>query len=77
VVRERTGDVEAARTEALAALKLAASTDAYLVLGRLDFAAGHLSEADKEAGDALALEPSSRAAQELHRQIEAREGLNK
>lgn len=76
-VRERTGDTEAARKEALAALKLAPSADAHLVLGRLDFAASHLSEADKEAGDALALEPSSRAAQELHREIEAREGLKK
>jgi tetratricopeptide (TPR) repeat protein len=76
-VRERTGDIKAARTEALAALKLAPSIDAYLVLGRLDFAAGHLSEADKEAAHALELEPSSRAAQELRQQIEAREGLKK
>jgi tetratricopeptide (TPR) repeat protein len=76
-VRERTGDAEAARKEALAALKLAPSTNAHLVLGRLDFAGGRLSEADKEAADALALEPSSRAAQELRRQIEAREELTK
>lgn len=76
-VRERTGDVDAARTEALASLKLAPSTDAYLVLGRLDLAVGHLSDADKEATDALALEPANRAAQELRQQIEAREGQKK
>jgi len=76
-VRERTGDAGAARNEALAALKIEPSIDAYLVLGRLDFAGGHLTEADKEAGDALNLEPANRAAQELRRQIEAREGLKK
>ena len=73
-VRERTGDAEAARKEARAALKLQPSTDAYMVLARLDLAGGHLSEADKEAGDALTLEPTNRAAQELRRQIEAKEG---
>jgi hypothetical protein len=47
------------------------------VLGRLDMAASQLSEADKEAAAALNLDPNSRAAQELRRQIEAREGQKK
>jgi tetratricopeptide (TPR) repeat protein len=72
-VRERTGDGEAARKEAHAALKLAPSVDAYLVLGRLDLAGGHLDEADKEAGEALKLEATNGAAQALRRQIEAKE----
>jgi tetratricopeptide (TPR) repeat protein len=73
-VRERTGDSEGARKEARAALELAPSADAYLVLARLDLAASHLDEADKEVGEALALNPASCTAQELRRQIDAREG---
>ena len=73
-VRERTGDTEAARNEARAALKLAPSADAYMVLSRLDLAANHLNEAIKEAGEALKLDPQNRTAQELRRQVEARVG---
>ena len=73
-VRERTGDSEAARKEARTSLKLQRSADAYLVLSRLDLAASHLDEANKEAGEALRLDPQSREAQELRRQIEARQG---
>jgi tetratricopeptide (TPR) repeat protein len=76
-VRERTGDDEAARKEARAALRLEPSADAYLVLGRLDLAGGHLDDANKEAGEALRLDSTSRAAQELWRQIEARKGQRK
>ena len=76
-VRELTGDAEAARKEARAALRLEPSADAYLVLGRLDLAGGHLDDANKEAGEALRLDPTSRAAQELRRQIEARKGQKK
>ena len=74
-VRERTGDADAARNEARAALKLEATADAYLVLGRLDLAANHLDQANKEAGEALKLDPQNRTAQELRRQIEARVGV--
>jgi Tfp pilus assembly protein PilF len=72
-VRERTGDAEAARKEARAALKLEPSADAYLVLGRVDLEDGRLAEANKETGEALRLAPQSRAAQQLLRQIEDRE----
>jgi tetratricopeptide (TPR) repeat protein len=73
-VRERTGDADAARSEARAALQLAPSADAYLVLGRLDIASGNMNEAKMEVGEALKLAPASPAAQDLRHQIEAREG---
>ncbi|HEV2484809.1 MAG TPA: tetratricopeptide repeat protein [Terracidiphilus sp.] len=73
-VRERTGAADTARNEANTALKLKPSTDAYLVLGRLDLASNHLSEASNEAAEALKLEPTSQAAQELSRQVQARTG---
>ncbi len=56
------------------ALELAPSVDAFLVLGRLDLAANHMDDASKEIGDALKLDPGSRPAQELSRQIESRTG---
>lgn len=73
-VRERTGAGAAARNEAHTALKLKPSTDAYLVLGRLDLASNHLSDAGNEAAEALKLQPTSQAAQELSRQVQARTG---
>jgi tetratricopeptide (TPR) repeat protein len=73
-VRERTGDAAAAREEANTALKLAPSVDAYLVLGRLDLAANHVDDATKEISEALKLDPGSRPAQELNRQIGLRTG---
>ena len=73
-VRERSGDADAARKEAHAALELGPSADAYLVLAQLDLAAGALREADTEAGNALKLDPASPAAKELLRQILARMG---
>ncbi len=73
-VRERTGAADAARNEAHTALKLKPSADAYLVLGRLDLASNHLSDAGNEAAEALKLEPTSKAAQELSRQVQARTG---
>ena len=73
-VRERTGDAVGARREANAALKLSPSLDAYLVLGRLDFAANHLDDALRDVGEALRLDPASKPAMELSRQIEERSG---
>ncbi len=71
-VRERTGDMTAARKEANRALELSPSVDAYLVLGRIDFAANHMDDAAREIGDALRIDPGSRPAQELNHQIELR-----
>ena len=73
-VRERTGDLVSARKEANAALQIAPSLDAYLVLGRLDMAANHMDEASREIGEALKLAPANQTAQELNREIEARTG---
>jgi len=73
-VRERSGDADSARKEAQTSLELGPSADAYMVLAQLDLAAGSLSQANAEAGDALRLEPANSAAQELMRQIEAKKG---
>jgi len=73
-VRERTGDAASARREANQALEIAPSADAYLVLGRLDIAENHMDDASREIGEALKLDPASRAAQELNRQVQARTG---
>jgi len=73
-VRERTGDAVGARKEANSALQIGPSLDAYLVLGRLDMAANHMDDASREIGEALKLDPGSRTAQELNREIEARTG---
>ncbi len=73
-VRERTGDNGAARQEAHKALELSPSADAYLVLGRLDLADSHLSEAKNDAEEALKLDPTSQAGRELLRQVLARSG---
>ena len=75
-VRERTGDAASARKEANVALEIAPSADAYLVLGRLDIAENHIDDASREIGEALKLDPASRAAQELNRQVQARTGKN-
>jgi len=76
-VRERTGDAAGARKEAQAALELKPSASAYLILARLDFAASHLAEANQEASAALKLNPNSQAAQELIRQVAAKEAQPK
>ena len=76
-VRERTGAADAARQEAHQALELHASADAYLVLGRLDLAGNHLSDAGNEAAAALKLEPGNPAALELARQVQAKAGTGR
>jgi tetratricopeptide (TPR) repeat protein len=73
-VRERTGDATSARKEANEALQIAPSFDAYLVLGKLDMAANHMDDASREIAEALKLDPASRTAQDLNRQIEAMTG---
>jgi lipopolysaccharide biosynthesis regulator YciM len=73
-VRERTGDAAGARKEARAALELRPTAGAYLVLARLDVAADHLDDATRDAGEALKINPTSQAAQEVLRQVSARQG---
>jgi tetratricopeptide (TPR) repeat protein len=76
-VRERTGDTAGARKEAQAALELQPSTDAYLVLARLDIAANRLEEAGHNADEALKLSPNSPAAKAVLRQLSAKQGAQK
>jgi tetratricopeptide (TPR) repeat protein len=71
-VRERAGDNDAARNEALASLARQPNLDAYLVLTRLDLAANRLPEARDDDDAALKLDPSSRAAKDLRKAIDAR-----
>jgi len=76
-VRERTGDAVNARKEARTSLELMPSVQAYLVMGRLDLAVGHVDEASYDVSEALKIQPGNRAAQELRQQVEAREGQKK
>jgi tetratricopeptide (TPR) repeat protein len=73
-VRERSGDLQNARKEARTSLELMPSVQAYLVMGRLDLAAGHMDEARYDVGEALKIQPGSKPAQELQQQVAAREG---
>jgi tetratricopeptide (TPR) repeat protein len=70
-VKERTGDKLSARKEAQLSLELMPSATAYLVMSRLDLAAGQLDQASYEAEEALKLDATSNAAQELQKQIDA------
>jgi tetratricopeptide (TPR) repeat protein len=70
--KERAGDAEGARQEARAALAQRPVLEAYLVLGRLDLAAGELSRAKNEASAALSMDPKNRKAAELGERVEAR-----
>jgi tetratricopeptide (TPR) repeat protein len=71
-LRERTGDIQAARKEAVTSLELLPSVQAYLVMVRLDLAAGHMDQVAYEMGEALKIDPKSNAALELQQQIDAK-----
>jgi tetratricopeptide (TPR) repeat protein len=76
-IRERTGDTQAARKEAVRSLELLPSVQAYLVMVRLDLAAGHMDQVAYEMGEALKIDPKSKPALELQRQIDAKESQKK
>jgi len=65
-------DTSAARSEAMAAIKLQPSAEAYLVLARLDLRDNKLQEASDEADRAIALDPANASAQNLKRDIATR-----
>ena len=71
-VKERKGDADGARREARAALVQRQVVEAYLVLGRLDLAAGDLNRASSEASAALSMDAKNRKALELKAQVDAR-----
>jgi tetratricopeptide (TPR) repeat protein len=71
-IKERSGDAQDARKEARTSLDLMPTVQAYLVMSRLDLAAGHLDDASYHAEQALKMEPTNRAALDLEQQVEAR-----
>lgn len=71
-VREQSGNLDDARTEALASLKISASVSAYLVLARVDLAKNNLLAAKSDVQRALTLEPANAAALALRHTLEAR-----
>jgi tetratricopeptide (TPR) repeat protein len=76
-VREQTGDKADARKEARTSLELMPSVEAYLVMGRLDFAAGHTDEARYDVSEGLKIEPGNKPLLELKQQLDTRDGLKK
>jgi len=75
-VRERSGDADAARKEAVASLERMPSIEAYLVMGRLDLAAGDLDRAAYHAREALKIDPAA-GPPGTARQIEASKSRKK
>ncbi|MFP5248819.1 MAG: tetratricopeptide repeat protein [Acidobacteriota bacterium] len=71
-VRQQTGDLAGARKEAQAALALAPSAAAYVILAQLDLAGNHLKEAEGDAQSALRIEPTNVPAAQVLQQILAR-----
>ena len=69
-VRERSGDTNGARAEALASIQLKPSTEAYLVLARIDLAAGQYDAAARNANFAIQFNPNNTPARDLLRQID-------
>jgi len=69
---ERLSDPAAARAEARAALRLAPSANAFLVLARLDLRDNSVEAAAQNVERALGLEPENEEAKELRRTLELR-----
>lgn len=71
-VLESRKDAAGARDEAETALRLKPSSQAYLVLARLDLAQDRTAEAEKNVEQALALDPANAAAIEFKHDLTAR-----
>jgi tetratricopeptide (TPR) repeat protein len=71
-VRERSGDINAAREEAQKSLQLSPNASAHLVLARLDLSGNQLSAAAGEVSEALREDPTSPAARGLKQALESR-----
>ncbi len=70
-VRERSGSLDDARTEAQASLKLAPSIEPYLVLARLDMQKQNYAAASDDVRKALGLEPKNAAALSMQQSLAA------
>ncbi len=71
-VRERSGDLDAARQEANKSLQLQPNVTAHLVLARMDLQANQLSAAAGEVSQALKLEPANANAHGMKQALEQR-----
>jgi tetratricopeptide (TPR) repeat protein/TolB-like protein len=71
-VRERSGSLDDARSEAQTSLKLSPNVDAYLVLARIDLKANQLSASATDVSAALRLEPANAAALGMKTALTAR-----
>jgi tetratricopeptide (TPR) repeat protein len=71
-VRERSGQVDEARSEAQSSLKLTPNVAAYLVLARLDLQGNQLSASASDVSNALRLEPRNAAALGMKNALQAR-----
>lgn len=76
-VDERSGNAEAAHTEAVASLELMPSVEAYLVLIRQQIAAHRFYEAQQNLTAALRIDPSNQTALDLRKQIQTLDGMKK
>ncbi|WP_058189845.1 tetratricopeptide repeat protein [Terracidiphilus gabretensis] len=76
-VRERSGDTNGARAEALASIQLKPSAEAYLVLARIDLAAGQYDAAARNANFAIQFAPTSTPAHDLLHQIDLKRNQHK
>ncbi len=71
-LRERSGDIDQARQEAQASLKLKPSAAAWLVLSRLDLQKGDLAASTVDVQNALRLDPKDPAALGMRQALQSR-----
>ncbi len=71
-VREQSGNLDDARAEAQASIRIAPSVNAYLVLARTDLAKNNLAAAAAEVQRALQIEPANAAALAVRHALEAK-----
>ena len=71
-VRTRTGNIDDARTEAQASLKLQPTVDAYLVLAKIELQAKQLTASAADVSNALKLDPKNPAALAMRQALLAR-----
>jgi tetratricopeptide (TPR) repeat protein/TolB-like protein len=71
-VREHTGNIEEARTEAQTSLKLHPTADAYLLLAKIELQAKQMDASAADVSNALKLEPKNTAALAMKQTLQAR-----
>jgi Flp pilus assembly protein TadD/TolB-like protein len=71
-VREQSGNLDDARSEALQSVQIAPSADAYLVLARIDLQKNDLAASASDVQKALQIEPRNAAALSLRQTLDQR-----